>query len=132
MLFFMLGALGCWSCIDIDLHIAAELFVGLSRVLFLLLVTVAWVACVIDISRAKRRMALAPSLLRLGLCRTSGLLVCGGKGCKLFGDLDLLGIRFGCFLPDLVLLLRVTKCFLCLTGKSGVGQSGKLAVVGCL
>ena len=65
----MLGALGCESCIDIDLHMAAELFVELSRELLLLLVTVVWVVCVSDSKRAKRRMALAPSLLRLGLCR---------------------------------------------------------------
>ncbi len=30
-----------------------------------------------DIKRAKRRMALAPSRLRLGLCRASGVLGCG-------------------------------------------------------
>ena len=74
-MFLIHGALGCASCIDIDLHMAAELFVGLSRVLLLLLVTVAWVVCVSFIKRAKRRRALAPSLLRRGLCRTSGVLV---------------------------------------------------------
>ncbi len=82
MLFLILGALGCDSCIDIDLHMAAELFVGLSSVLLLLLVTVAWVVCVSYIKRAKWRRALAPSLLRLGLCRASGVLVCGDKVCK--------------------------------------------------
>ena len=62
MLCLMLGALGCGSCIDIDLHLAAKLFVVLSRVLPLLLVTLAWVTCISEINRAKRRIALAPSL----------------------------------------------------------------------
>ena len=100
--------------------------------LFLLFVTLAWVTRVSEINCAKRRMALTPSRLRLGLCRASCVLVYGDKGCKLFGDFDLLGIMFGRFLPDLVLLLRVTKCLLCLTGKSVVKQSEKLAVVECL
>ena len=126
----MLGALGCGSCPDIDLHIAAELFVGLARVLLLLLVKIAWVKCVSEINRAKRRMALAPSRLRLGFRRASNVLVCGDKDCKLLGEMDRLGIRFGRFLPDLILLLRVTKCLLCLMSKSVVGQSGKLEVVG--
>ena len=40
-----------------------------------------------------------------------------------------MGIEFGCFfLPDLVLLFRVTKCLLCLARKSVVGSPGKLAV----
>ena len=84
VLFFMLGAFGCGSCIAIDLHLAVELFVVLGRVLLLLLVTAAWVTCVSEINRAKRRIALAPSLLRLGLCRASDVLVCGGTSCKLF------------------------------------------------
>ena len=124
----MLGALWCGSCIDIDLHLAARLFVVLGRVLILLFVTAAWVTCVSEINRAKRRIALAPSLLRLGVCRASDALVCGGKSCKLFGALGLLVIWFGCLLPDLVLFLRVTKCLLCLTGEGVVGQSEKLAV----
>ena len=45
--------------------------------LLLLLVTVVWIVCVSDIKRAKQRMALAPSRLRLGLCRASGVLGCG-------------------------------------------------------
>ena len=78
MLFLMLEALGCGSCIDIiDLHLAAELFVVSGRVLLLLLVTVAWVTRVSDINRVKRRIALAPSRLRLGLCRASNVLVFG-------------------------------------------------------
>ena len=132
MLFLMLGALGCGSCIDIDFYLAAELFVVLGRVLLLLLVTLAWVTCVSEINHTKRRIALAPSRLRLGLFRASDVLVCGGKSFKLFGALGLLVIWFGCFLPDLVMFLRVTKCLLYLTGEGFVGQSGKLAVVGCL
>ena len=132
MLFLILGALGCDICIDIVLHVAAELFIALSCVLLLLLVTSAWVVCVSFIRRAKRRMALAPSLLRLGLCRASDVLVCGDGVCRLFVDLSLLGLGFESFLPDLVLLFRVTKCLLCLAGKSVVGSPGKLAIVVCL
>ncbi len=132
VLFFMLGAFGCGSCIDIDLHLAVELFVVLGRVLLLLLVTASWVTYVSEINRAKRRIDFAPSLLRLGLCRALDVLVCAGKSCKLFGALGLLVIWFGCPLSDSVLFLRVTKCLLCLTGEGVVGQSGKLAVVGCL
>ena len=83
MLFFMLGALGCGSCVVIDLHLSAERFVVLVRVLLLLLVTIAWVACVSEINRAKRRIALVPSRLRLGLCRASDVLVCGVPSCLL-------------------------------------------------
>jgi hypothetical protein len=79
----MLGALGCGSCIYIVLHLAAELFVVLGRVLLLLLVIVAWVTCVSEIIRAKRMIALAPSRLRLGLCRASDALVCGVPSCLL-------------------------------------------------
>ncbi len=62
--------------------------------LFLLFVTLAWVTRVSEINCAKRRMALTPSRLRLGLCRATGVLVCGDKECRLFSELDLLGIRF--------------------------------------
>jgi hypothetical protein len=99
-------------------------------VLLLLLVRVSWPKSISDIKRAKRRMALASSRLRLGFRRASGVLVGGDKDCKLLIELNKLGIMFGRFLPDLVLLLRVTKCLLCLTGKCVVGRSGKLGVVG--
>ncbi len=128
MVLLVLGVLGRDTCIGIDLQLAAYLFVRLSPVLFLSLVTAAWIVCVSSIKRAKRRMALAPSLLRLGVCRASDVLVCGDKGCMWFVDFSL-GVEFGCFfLPDLVLLFRVTKCLLCLAGKSVVESPGKLVV----
>ena len=77
MVLLMLGALGCDSCIGLDLQLAADLFVRLGSVLLLLLVSVVWIVCVSGIKRAKRRMDLAPSRLRLGLCRASGVLGCG-------------------------------------------------------
>ena len=71
MLFLMLRALVCRSCIDLVLHGEARLFVGLTGVLLLLLVRVDWPKCISDINRAKRRMALAPFRLRLGFGRAS-------------------------------------------------------------
>ncbi len=120
----------CRNCIDLYLHGEAGLYVGLNCVLLLLLVRVAWPRCISDINRAKRRMALAPSRLRLGVRRASGLLVGGDKDCELLIELNRLGIRFGRFLPDLVVLLCVTKCLLSLTGKCVVRRSGKLWVGG--
>ncbi len=98
--------------------------------LLLLLVRVDWPKCISDINRVKRRMALAPSPLRLGFRRASGVLVGGYNDCDLLIKLNRLGIMFGRFLPNLVLLSRVTKCLLCLTGKCVVMRSGKLEVGG--
>ncbi len=104
----MLKAIVCRSCIDLDLHKEARLFVILTGVLLLLLLRVDWPKCISDIKLAKRRMVLAPSRLRLGFRRISGVLDGGAEDCKLLFKLNKLGILFWRFLPDLVLLLRVT------------------------
>ncbi len=53
-------------------------------------------------------MVLAPSRLRLGFRRISGVLDTGNRDCELLIELVRLGVMFCRFLPDLVLLLRVT------------------------
>ncbi len=108
MLFFLLKSLVYRSCIDLDLHKEAGLFIILTGVLLLLLVRVDWAKCISDIERAKRRMALAPSRLRLGFRRISGVLDGGDEDCKMLFKLNRLGLMFWRFLPDLVPLLRVT------------------------
>ncbi len=105
---FLLRALVCRSCIDLDLHKEARLFEILIGVLLLSLVSVDWPKCISDIRRAKRRMVLAPSRLRLGFRRISGVLDGGDKDCGLLIELVKLGVMFCRFHPDLVLLLRVT------------------------
>ncbi len=103
----MLQALVCRSCIDLDLHKEAGLFVILTSVLLLLLLMVDWPKCISDIKLAKRRMVLAPSRSRLGFRRFSGVLDVGDEDCELLFKLSRLAIMFWRFLPDLVLLLRV-------------------------
>ncbi len=98
----------CRSCIDLDLHKEAELFGILTNVLLLLLVKVDWSKCISDIKRAKRRMVLAPSRSRFGFRRISGVLYGGNKDSELLIELARLGVMFCRFLPDLVLLFRVT------------------------
>ena len=112
MLFFLLRALVCRSCIYFDLHKEARLFGILTNVLILSLVSVYWPKYISDIRRAKQRMVLAPSLFRLGFRRISGVLDGGDKDCGLLIELVRLDVMFCRFLSDLVLLLRVTYCLL--------------------
>ncbi len=51
----MLKALVCRSCIDLDLHKEAGLFVMLTGMLLLLLLRVDWPKCISDIELVKRR-----------------------------------------------------------------------------
>ena len=75
--------------------------------LLLLLLRVNWPKYISDIKLDKRRMVLAPSRLRLGFRRISGVLDGGDEDCELIFKLIRLGILFWRFLPDLVLLLRM-------------------------